>query len=136
MSTSFSRRRRRRGKDRLRPRMLTFEEIGAPARPVHRAAGLAFLLTTHDSSKIPWLEKLDVDAVKVGSGERDNTPFLAELSALRRPMIVSTGMHDAAAVKRIDRRLQAQAGAPALGLLHCVTSYSDAGGPAQSRRDG
>ncbi|HEX4140205.1 MAG TPA: N-acetylneuraminate synthase family protein [Candidatus Methylacidiphilales bacterium] len=108
-------------KDRLRPRVLSFDEI-ARLRDRCRAAGLAFLLTTHDSSKIPWLEKLDVDAVKVGSGERDNTPFLAELAALRRPMIVSTGMHDAEAVKRTISAC-ARAGAPALALLHCVTSY-------------
>jgi N-acetylneuraminate synthase/N,N'-diacetyllegionaminate synthase len=108
-------------KERLRPRVLTFEMI-ARLRERCRAADLAFLLTTHDASKIPWLTKLEVEAVKVGSGERDNTPFLEELAALGRPMIVSTGMHDGAAVART---LDACAGAAAQGvaLLHCVTSY-------------
>jgi len=108
-------------KDRLRPRALTFEEIVA-LRNRCRAAGLAFSLTAHDRSKISWLEKLDVDVVKVGSGERDNTPFLAELAALRRPMIVSTGMYDIPTVARTVAAC-ARAGAPALALLHCVTSY-------------
>lgn len=108
-------------KSRLRSRTLPFEVVAA-LRDRCRAASMDFILTSHDESRIDWLERLDVSAVKVGSGERNNPAFLARLAALGRPMIVSTGMHeDRDVYEAIDAC--ASAGATRLALLHCVTAY-------------
>jgi sialic acid synthase SpsE len=80
------------------------------------------MATAHDPSRIAWLQELDVPAIKVGSGERNNPRFLAELAALEKPMIISTGMYREADVTEALAALSG-AGADRVALLHCVTSY-------------
>jgi N,N'-diacetyllegionaminate synthase len=108
-------------RDRLRPRSLML----AQARELKKLCddlGLLFMATAHDETRIPWLEELDVPAVKVGSGERNNPAFLKRLAALKKPMIVSTGMHREQDVKE-SLEACAAGGCDRLALLHCVTSY-------------
>jgi N,N'-diacetyllegionaminate synthase len=95
----------------------------AHERLVARCAqhGISFLSTPFDSGSASLLADLGVPAFKVGSGELTNLPFLEQLAAYRRPILLSTGMSDldevSAAVAVIRRH-----GAP-LVLLHCVSSY-------------
>jgi N-acetylneuraminate synthase/N,N'-diacetyllegionaminate synthase len=107
--------------ERLRPRNLSLDDA-RELKEMCDDAGLAFMATAHDESRIPWLEALDVPAVKVGSGERNNPQFLARLSALGKPMIVSTGMYREADVREAIDAVAA-AGCNRLALLHCVTAY-------------
>lgn len=81
-----------------------------------------FMSTAHDESQISWLTELDVPAIKVGSGERNNPDFLEALARLGRPMIVSTGMYDDDDVLEALRAC-ARGGCREVALLHCVTSY-------------
>jgi N,N'-diacetyllegionaminate synthase len=108
-------------RDRLRPRNLTLDNAHE-LKERCAAKGLLFMSTAHDESRIPWLEALDVPAIKIGSGERNNTPFLARLAALGKPMILSTGMYDEDDVEEALEVVSA-AGCRELALLHCVTSY-------------
>jgi N-acetylneuraminate synthase/N,N'-diacetyllegionaminate synthase len=108
-------------RDRLRPRNLTL----AQAREIKNRCdqkGLLFMSTAHDETRIPWLIELDVPAVKVGSGERNNPAFLKKLAALNKPMIVSTGMYGEPDVEEAVNACAA-GGCRKLALLHCVTSY-------------
>lgn len=108
-------------RERLRPRNLTF----AQARTVKDHCdkrGILFMSTAHDESRIKWLADLDVPALKVGSGERNNTGFLAKLARLGKPMIVSTGMYAESDVLEAVAACRA-GGCEELALLHCVTSY-------------
>ncbi len=108
-------------RDRLRPRNLTFEQARLVKERCDKL-GLLFMSTAHDSSRIDWLHELDVAAVKVGSGERNNPSFLTELAGLGKPMIVSTGMYDTNDVlEAVDAC--AAGGCFELALLHCVTKY-------------
>lgn len=108
-------------RERLRPRNLTFEEC----RELRQACddkGLLFVATAHEESRIPWLSQLDVPAVKVGSGERNNPEFLKKLANLGKPMIVSTGMYnDMDVLEALDALAAVQH--HEVALLHCVTSY-------------
>ncbi len=108
-------------RDRLRPRTLERPQV-EQLRDECRAAGLAFILTAHDESKISWLVELDVDAVKIGSGERNNTGFIRRLGALGKPVLLSTGMYSPADVEEALDAL-AEGGCGEVGLLHCVSSY-------------
>ena len=108
-------------RERLRPRNLTFAEA-AELKARCDDAGLVFLATAHDESRIDWLARLDVAAVKVGSGERNNPAFVRRLAELGRPMIVSTGMANEADVAEALDAIAAAGGREA-ALLHCVTSY-------------
>jgi N,N'-diacetyllegionaminate synthase len=108
-------------RERLRPRNLTFEEAAELKQRCDRH-GLLFMSTAHDSSRIEWLRRLDVPAVKVGSGERNNPRFLVELAGLGKPMIVSTGMYAESDVREALDACQ-RGGCDRVALLHCVTSY-------------
>ena len=108
-------------RDRLRPRNLTLKQA-RELKTMCEKLGIEFMATAHDETRIPWLEELDVPAVKVGSGERNNPAFLTRLASLKRPMIVSTGMHREQDVKE-SLDACAAGGCDRLALLHCVTSY-------------
>jgi N-acetylneuraminate synthase/N,N'-diacetyllegionaminate synthase len=108
-------------RDRLRPRNLTLTQA-REIKDLCDRKGLLFMSTAHDETRIPWLIELDVPAVKVGSGERNNPAFLKKLAALKRPMIVSTGMYSEPDVEEAIEAC-ASGGCRELALLHCVTSY-------------
>ena len=108
-------------RDRLRPRNLTFQQA-RELKDLCDHLGILFMATAHDETRISWLSELDVPAVKVGSGERNNPAFLSKLASLGKPMIVSTGMYQEADVlEALDAC--AEGGCQNLALLHCVTSY-------------
>jgi N,N'-diacetyllegionaminate synthase len=108
-------------RDRLRPRNLTLDQA-MQLKARCDAKGLLFMSTAHDESRMPWLTELDVPALKVGSGERNNPAFLEKLGRLGRPMIVSTGMYSEPDVIEALSAC-ARAGCRDVALLHCVTSY-------------
>jgi N,N'-diacetyllegionaminate synthase len=83
--------------------------------------GILFLATPFDLAGAALLERLGTPAFKVGSGELTNLPFLGELAARGRPLIVSTGMATLAEVGEAVAVIRA-ADVPVV-LLHCVSSY-------------
>ena len=108
-------------RDRLRPRNLTLDQF-FELRDRCTAAGVMFMSTAHDESRIEWLRELGVPALKVGSGERNNPAFLTKLAQLGKPVILSTGMYSADDVRQAVAAL-AKGGCSEVALLHCVTSY-------------
>jgi N-acetylneuraminate synthase/N,N'-diacetyllegionaminate synthase len=106
--------------------MLARLALPPDAWPVLRAQaharGLVFLSTPFDDGSADLLDRLDVPAFKVGSGELTNTPFLARLARRGRPLLVSTGMADMIEVAAAVDTIRAEGDVP-LALLHCVSSY-------------
>lgn len=84
------------------------------------AVGLTFLATAFDVRSADLLEAVNVPAFKVPSGEIDNLPFIRDLAARGRPLLISTGMATLAEVKAA---VEASAQAPGVALFHCVTAY-------------
>lgn len=84
--------------------------------------GVLFLSSPFDEESADFLERLDVAAFKIPSGEITNLPFLAHVARKGRPLIVSTGM---SSLGEVEAALQTIAGAgdPPLVLLHCVSQY-------------
>jgi N,N'-diacetyllegionaminate synthase len=54
---------------------------------------ITFLCTPHTESVIPWISKLRIPIIKVGSGEVGNFQFLEKLIPLKKHLIISTGLH-------------------------------------------
>ncbi len=108
-------------KERLRPRNLTFDQV-QEIKDRCESRGLIFMATAHDESRVSWLKRLDVAAIKVGSGEKNNPGFIESLARLGKPMIVSTGMCDELDVKSALDAC-ARGDCNSVALLHCVTSY-------------
>jgi N-acetylneuraminate synthase/N,N'-diacetyllegionaminate synthase len=66
---------------------------------------------------------LGVPAIKIGSGELTNLPYLAEVGALGKPLILSTGMSDLSAVARALDAIRRANSSVEIALLHCVSAY-------------
>jgi N-acetylneuraminate synthase/N,N'-diacetyllegionaminate synthase len=84
--------------------------------------GLVFLSTPDEIDSARFLAALPVPALKIGSAELSNIPYLRDLAALRTPILLSTGMGTMAEVARAVDVLT-EGGTPALALLHCVSAY-------------
>lgn len=108
-------------KDRLRPRNLTLDQAFELKKRCEDN-GVVFMATAHDSSRLSWLKELDVPAIKIGSGERNNLPFIQSQAELGKPVILSTGMYREQDIKDTISAVQ-QVGCEELALLQCTTSY-------------
>ena len=90
--------------------------------------GIIFLCTPHDASALDFLDhELDVPAFKVGSGEVENWPYLADIARRGKPVVLSTGMYTLEQIQTATKVMH-DAGCRQLAILHCVTSY-----PAEPR---
>jgi N-acetylneuraminate synthase/N,N'-diacetyllegionaminate synthase len=82
--------------------------------------GTTFLSSPFDLGSAELLVGLGVPALKVGSGELTNLPFLGALAGLGVPLLVSTGMGSA---DEVAAAVAACTAAPSLVLFHCVSAY-------------
>ena len=86
--------------------------------------GIEFMSTPFDLESIDLLNRLGLATIKIPSGEITNLPYLRKLGALKKRLIVSTGM---ANLGEIEDALDAltQSGTPLknITVLHCNTEY-------------
>ncbi len=83
---------------------------------------IIFLSSPFESKSSDILEKLDVVAYKIPSGEITNLKFLAHVAHKRKPMIVSTGMSSLGEVETAINIIE-KTGNNKIILLHCVSTY-------------
>lgn len=82
---------------------------------------MIFLSTPFSRAAAIQLEKLDVGAYKIGSGECNNYPLIEHIARYGKPIILSTGMNDILSVKKavdILRKYRVP-----FALLHCTSIY-------------
>ena len=84
--------------------------------------GIIFLSTPFSLGDAEFLRKLGVPAIKVGSSDTNNIPFLKTIADWGLPIILSTGMSDIAMVRDAVEAIR-MAGNEDLILLHCTTNY-------------
>lgn len=84
--------------------------------------GILFFATAHEPYSADFLDELGVPLLKVGSGEVGNTAFIRHLARKGKPLIISTGLHDDAAIRNVLDAARAE-GCDQIVLLHCVTAY-------------
>jgi len=84
--------------------------------------GVQFLSSAADPLSADLLVELEVGAIKLASEDVINRPLLRHVGALRRPVIMSTGMADE---REVDEAIEtlSSAGCGELLLLHCVSVY-------------
>lgn len=87
-----------------------------------KAQGITFLSTPFEEASADLLERLQVPAFKLPSGELTNLPFLAHVARKGRPIIASTGMGTLEEVTAAMATF-AREGLDAVALLHCVSAY-------------
>jgi N-acetylneuraminate synthase/N,N'-diacetyllegionaminate synthase len=109
-------------RERLRPKEMPDAAI-AEMHGYCKQRGITFLCTAHDKAALDFLDReLDVCGFKIGSGEVENWPFLADVAGRGKPVILSTGMYT---LEQVDNAVAviAEAGCRELAVLHCITSY-------------
>lgn len=62
--------------------------------------GMIFISTPFSRAAANRLEKMNVPAYKIGSGECNNYPLLEHIASFGKPIILSTGMNDIASIKK------------------------------------
>ena len=83
--------------------------------------GMIYLSTPFSRAAADRLERLGVQAYKIGSGECNNYPLVRHIAGFGKPVILSTGMNDIESVRPSVEILR-QTGAP-FALLHCTSMY-------------
>ena len=91
--------------------------------------GMTFISTPFSRAAAERLNRFDVAAYKIGSGEMNNFPLIEHIAEYGRPMIISTGMNNIASISKtveiVERKNVPYA------LLHTTNLYPTA--PEQVR---
>ena len=86
--------------------------------------GMVFLSTPFSRAAADRLEKFDVAAYKIGSGELNNYPLLEHIASFGKPMIVSTGMNDIKSISKAVNILEKHG--VDYALMHTTNLYPTA----------
>jgi len=85
---------------------------------------IMFLSTPFDLDSIDLLNRLGLEIFKIPSGEITNLPYLKEIGALKKKVIMSTGMSYVREIKSaLDALIKAGTRKKNITLLHCNTEY-------------
>ena len=83
--------------------------------------GVIFLSTPFSREAVKRIEKMNLPAIKIGSGECNNLPLIKLIVELRKPIILSTGMNSISSIKpAVD--LIRNSNLP-FALMHCTNLY-------------
>lgn len=86
--------------------------------------GIQFMSSPFDLESIDLLSRLGLETFKIPSGEITNLPYLRKIAALKKRLILSTGMASLGEIKdALD--VLAESGTPLgdITVLHCNTDY-------------
>jgi len=83
---------------------------------------IQFLSTPYNIEDAAFLNKLNVDAFKIASGQLVELPFLDYVARLGKPIIISSGMATLSEVFEGVQTIRA-AGNEQIALLQCTTNY-------------
>lgn len=83
--------------------------------------GMIFISTPFSRAAADRLERMNVKAYKIGSGEMNNYPLLKHIARFGKPMIVSTGMNDLDSVHKAVNILEEHG--VDYALLHTTNIY-------------
>jgi N,N'-diacetyllegionaminate synthase len=103
----------------LRSLALDLGQLAILCDEAHRA-DVQFICTGDGPLACAELATLELDALKVGSGDMDNPEVLDAAASTGLPLLVSTGMGDDAQVQIVADHLRATR---ELVFLHCVSAY-------------
>jgi len=82
---------------------------------------MIFMSTPFSRAAAIRLEKMDVCAFKIGSGECNNYPLIEHIARYRKPIILSTGMNSLENVRKSVDILRRQK--IPYALMHCTSMY-------------
>lgn len=85
---------------------------------------IKFMTSPFDEESIKIIKKLNVEFVKIPSGEITNVPLLRSIGNLKKKIILSTGMSNLQEIKKaIEILVKSGAKKNNISILHCNTQY-------------
>ena len=78
-----------------------------------------FICTAFDFESLELVKKLNLDAIKIASSDVTDLPLLIEISKLKKPIILSTGMSNSEEISIALNLLKNKN----VSILHCVSLY-------------
>ena len=97
------------------------EEQEIAAKQYVEKKGMIFLSTPFSRAAAVRLEKMGVEAYKIGSGECNNYPLIEHIASYGKPIILSTGMNNIESIKHAVKILEKNK--IPYALLHCTSIY-------------
>jgi len=97
------------------------EEEEKALKEYTESLGMIYLCTPFSIASVDRLERLGVEAFKIGSGECNNIPLLKRVAKCKKPIILSTGMNDIESIEKSVQLLR-KYDVP-FALLHCTSTY-------------
>jgi len=86
--------------------------------------GIEFMSTAFDEVSLEALSRLDLERIKIPSGEITNLPYLRHVARMGKPVVMSTGM---ATLAEVSAAMEVLLGGGIekedLTILHCNTDY-------------
>lgn len=98
---------------------LSYDEF-SKLKKYAQKCGVLFLSSPFDKKSVDLLEKLEVVAYKLGSGELNNFELIEYVQSKNKPIILSTGMATLEEIKETYDFIKDKSN---LFLLHCITGY-------------
>ncbi|HBP28419.1 MAG TPA: polyhydroxyalkanoate biosynthesis repressor PhaR [Advenella kashmirensis] len=86
-----------------------------------QSQGMIFISTPFSRAAAYRLQKMDIPAYKIGSGECNNYPLIKLVASFGKPIIMSTGMNSIASIQK-SIQIMRDAKVP-FALLHCTNVY-------------
>ena len=83
--------------------------------------GMTFISTPFSREAANRLNRMNVPAYKIGSGECNNFPLIEHICKFKKPIILSTGMNDIASIKKAVKIIESKK--IPYALLHCTNLY-------------
>ena len=97
------------------------EEQDMELKKYTESLGMIYLSTPFSRAAADRLERMNVPAYKIGSGECNNYPLIEHIAKFGKPIIMSTGMNDIKSISKgvtIFRKYKIP-----YALLHCTSLY-------------
>ena len=85
---------------------------------------IKFLSSSFDLEQIKFLKKLDIDFLKIPSGEITNLPYLKEAALFGKPILLSTGMSSIEEIwQAFNTLIKNGCSKNDINIMHCVSAY-------------
>ncbi|MBF0299189.1 MAG: N-acetylneuraminate synthase family protein [Oligoflexia bacterium] len=106
--------------DEFSQEQLSYDEFKALKRYVESLGG-KFLATPFDIDSLEFIAGLDVDAIKIASGDMNNWPLLEKLLQYKKKIFISVGGWSINEIDEIVSFLDKKEAR--FSILHCIISY-------------
>ncbi|MCR1849875.1 MAG: N-acetylneuraminate synthase [Paraclostridium sordellii] len=97
------------------------EEDETKLKEYVESKGMIFISTPFSRAAADRLERMDVKAYKIGSGECNNYPLIDHIASFGKPIILSTGMNDIESIRKSVEIMEKHG--VKYSLLHCTNLY-------------